>query len=442
MTVSRRALLRAATGPLLLRAGGLVTVAGAPLVAGCGSGGQAIEVFVVWSGGELAAFRQTVDEFSRQAGRQVRIVTVGQQAEELLRARLDANNPPDVAVVPLLSLIKEYARNGKLVPLDRSLSDGIPRNLRETVSVNGQLFGLWVKVAHKSLFWHRASTLSGVEPPLTWSDLVERVRRSAAAGRAPLSIGAADGWVVTDWFENVLASADDGDSYERLARGENLWESPAVSTTLTSLAQAWSVPRAFPDGPQRALLTQYEESVVDVLVKGRAELLLGADFVTAVVERFRTAGLVTEPPEVFRCPPLHGTDPPLIVSGDVATLTKDSPAGRELIRWLAHPSAFTAWIKLGGFLSPDITIPIEAYPTQLSRDLADQLRTSPNIHTDLSDQLGGRFGGGGSRGMFRILPKFFAAATAGGAAARDAVAQAQAELADAAKRTRSSEGRR
>lgn len=429
MTISRRALLKAA-GPLLLRTGGLVTVAGAPLATGCARPSDAIEVFVVWSGNELAAFRQIVDKFSKESGHQVQIVTVGQQAEELLRARLDAGNPPDLAVVPQLSLIKEYAQKGKLGRLPARLGEGIQDSLRATVTVDGELFGVWVKVAHKSLFWHRLSTLSG--GPSTWTGLVELVSRLARAGRAPLSIGAADGWVVTDWFENLLATVDGGDSYERLANGENLWESAAVHEALTSLAEVWSIPGAFPDGPQRALLTQYEESVVDVLVTGRAELLFGADFVSGVVGRFSGAGRVSEPAEVFRFPPLRG-ERPLIVSGDVAALTNPgSPAGQALIEYLAQPEAFSPWIRLGGFLSPSAAP--ESYPPGFSRDLAEQIRDSTNLHTDLSDQLGGRFGGGGSRGLFRILPKFFAEATAGGALARDAVGRAQRELADAARR--------
>jgi len=151
----------------------------------------------------------------------------------------------------------------------------------------------------------------------------------------------------------------------------------------------------------------------------------------AVRAALADAGVEVEEAEVFRFPPLRG-EPPLIVSGDVAALTYDSPAGRELIEWLAQPSAFRSWIELGGFMSP--SAPLDSYPPGLSRELARQLRDSRNIHTDLSDQLGGRFGGGGSRGLFRILPQFFAEATAGGALAREAVARAQAELADAARR--------
>jgi ABC-type glycerol-3-phosphate transport system substrate-binding protein len=432
--MSRRALLKLATGPLLLRVGGSVSVTSG-LAAGCARDQGGVEVFVIWGGAELNQFRRIMDDFSRDSGYPVRIVTVGEHVQELLRARLDANNPPDVAVVSVPSLIKEYAEGGRVVSLDPSLAKNVPQGLRDTVTVGGQLYGLWVKVAHKSLFWYRPSTLADVAPPGTWAELVDIVKRSAAAGRPPLSIGAADGWVVTDWFENILAGVDGGDVYERLARGENQWESDAVSEAFASLAEIWSVPGAFPDGPGAALLTEFEESVVEVFATRRAGLLYGGDFVASVIERFRQAGRVTELPATFRFPPLRGS-PPLVVGGDVAAVMTASPGGEELIRWLAEPSSLLGWVRFGGFLSPDRRIRPESYPTQLAQRLAEELQSADtHVHFDLSDQLGGRFAGGQGRGMFRILPEFFAGSTAS-SADRRAAKRAQTQLANAARLNR------
>ena len=256
LRTSGRTLLKA-VGPVLLRATGLVTVATAG-AGGCARDRGGVEVVVMWSGGELNAFRAVMDKFSQKSGHAVRIVSVGEQVHELLRARVDAGNPPDVAIVPLPGLIKAYARDNHVVPLDPTLAPDIRQDLRELVTVKGELLGLWVKVAHKSLFWHRESSLAGRAKPRTWCDLLEIITMWARSGRAPLSMGAADGWVVTDWFENVLASLDDGETYGRLALGANEWRSDRVHDALDRLAQAWSIEGAFPDGPARALLTQWE----------------------------------------------------------------------------------------------------------------------------------------------------------------------------------------
>jgi alpha-glucoside transport system substrate-binding protein len=433
MRTTRRGLLKAA-GPALLSTSGLVTMTGA--TAGCASNSDAVEVFVIWSGQELVAFRKVMEKFSQDTGHRVRVVTVGEHVQELLRARLDASNPPDVAIVSLPSLIKQYARQGLVKPLDRELSDSIPDALRDTVTIEGALYGVWVKVAHKSLFWYRPSALAGGAPPGTWAELMQLVETSANAGRTPLSIGAGDGWVVTDWFENALASADDGETYEQLARDENHWQSDVVRKALTHLAEMWSVPGAFPGGPQQALLTQYEESVIDVFASRRAGLVFEGDFVASVVERLRRAGRLQEEAKWFQFPPLPEQEqPPLVVGGDVAALLTGSSGAKELIEWLARPTSLFDWIQLGGFLSPNGTVPLHKYPTEQAR-LAEQLHNNaPSVRFDLSDQLGGRFAGGESRGMFQVLPEFFAAVSARGADRSAVVKRTQAQLDDMARRS-------
>jgi hypothetical protein len=417
---------------VLLRATAGVAAASAAL-AGCGRDQAGLEVFVMWSGGELAAFRETLRGFETESGHRVRVVPVGEQVTELLRARLDADNPPDLAIVPLPGLIRQYAACGRVVPLRPGLGAHTPAGLRDVVTLdNGDVVGLWVKAAHKSLFWHRPSTFPDGAAPKTWDQLVAFTERSVALGRTPLSVGAADGWVVSDWFENALVGVGGGAVYDQLAKGREVWDSDLVTTALNGLGRLWSIPAAFPDGPAQALLTQYEESVVQVFATRRAELVFEGDFVASVASRF--AGPTA--PRTFRFPPVSGP-PPLVVGGDVAALLNDTDAGRELIAWLDRGESMDPWITRGGFLSPNTTVPVERYPTELARASARQLATAEAVRFDLSDQVGGRLGGGQGRGMWRILQDFFRAVAGRrdvpGAVA-DAVEQAQAQLVEAGRR--------
>lgn len=426
--VTRRSLLKAA-GPLLLPAAGAVPLA----AAGCAARDDPVEIFVMWSGGELAAFLDTMDEFERETGRRTRTVPVGEQVRELLRARFNANNPPDLAIVPLPGLIREYARNGRVMELDPAAGRHIPASLNQTVTVDGRLYGLWVKAAHKSLFWYRPSALAGAGPPATWGELVSLLRRAAGAGQPPLSIGAADGWVLTDWFENVLAGLDGGATYQRLAAGEDLWASDVVTAALVRLAEVWSIPGVFPYGPRRALLTQFEESVFEVFAECRSAVVFEGDFVDAVIGRLNAAGRLCEEPETFRVPPVTGGPPPLVVGGDVAARMNDSEGSRELVEWLARPESLAGWIKRAGFLSPNRTVPIGTYPPGRGQQLAAELRAADQFLFDLSDQLGGRLSAGQGRGMTKILTEFFqSVATPGGHPDRP-VRAAQRRLVDAAR---------
>ncbi|HET8659435.1 MAG TPA: ABC transporter substrate-binding protein [Micromonosporaceae bacterium] len=402
--ITRRQVLAAATGPLLLRATGGVTVTSA--LASCGGRTAGVEVFVMWSGGELAAFRETLQHFHRESGLQVRVVPVGEQVNELLQARIDTDNPPDLAIVPLPGLIRDYAKRGHVRDLGSELGKDTPEGLRELVTMDdGMVAGLWVKAAHKSLFWHRGD----ISPPKNWAELVGLVTQRAFEGRTPLAIGAADGWVVSDWFENMLIAVGGGETYDQLARGQRAWKSPHVTTALEELARLWSVPDAFPGGAERALLTQYEESVAQVFATCRADLVFEGDFVGSVVSRF-----TRKPAKTFFFPPLS-TDQPLppVVGGDVAARFTDSRKAEELIRWLAEAGSMRPWISQGGFLSPNKQVPLDWYPNELTRKLAVQLYDANEVRFDLSDQLTGRLGGGQGRGMWRILQDFFGAVAAG-----------------------------
>lgn len=410
----------------MLKAAGGAAVAA---LAGCGREGDAIEVAVVWSGTELALFREVVRRYPAP----VRVISAGDNIDALLRARDRVGARPDVAILSRPGLVADYARDGRLEPLDATLGDSFDPQWTELVTVDGVLYGAWVKAAHKSLFWYLPSMLP--DPPRTWADLVSLVEDGARGGEpAPLAIGAADGWVLTDWLENLLAGYDDG-VYQRLADGAAEWDSWQVRTAFTALARIWGVPGAFPGGPRRALLTQHEESVIQVVGSRRARMLFEGDFVSVVAQRFQDDTDPADLPRTFRFPAFAGRRP-LVVGGDAAVVLHDSAGGHDLVRWLAGPDAFGPWLERGGFLSPNRNIPLAHYPAGLARELAGSIRApepESKLHYDLSDQLRGSLTGYDGLGTWKILQDFFAAVTVPRADVARAVDRAVAEL-DAATR--------
>src|SRR5262249_2751025 len=99
---------------------------------------------------------------------------------------------------------------------------------------------------------------------------------------------------------------------------------------------------------------------------------------------------------------------PLLVGGDAAVILKGSRYGRDLVAWLTEPDSFTPWIRAGGYLSPNLRIPKEAYRGGLTSQLADELQKPDGIlRFDLSDQLRGSLGGPGGLGIWKILQDFF-----------------------------------
>jgi hypothetical protein len=407
---TRRAVLAAAVGAV---------------AAGCTRSSGALEVAVVWSGSELALFRDVVRQYP---GRRVEVISAGDEIDALLRARDRVGARPDVAILPRPGLVAEYARDNWLEPLDRTLATRFANPWTQLLIVDGQLYGAWVKAAHKSLFWYLPSMLPS--PPRSWTGLLGMVESTAHGdGPAPLAIGAADGWVLTDWLENLLAGFADADLYRDLAAGQPFWNAWQVRSALSALAQIWSIPGAVAGGAQRALLTQYEDSVIQVTSR-RAVTVFEGDFVAGTVRQFQPPDAAEEP-RTFRFPGFGGRVP-LVVGGDAAVVLRDSPDGRDLVNWLTGPDAFLPWIAGGGFLSPNLTIPFERYPR---RDLAAEIRDpGDGLLFDLSDQLPGSLTGFDGQGIWKILQDFFAAVTARRADLKGAVDDAIDALNTAARR--------
>ncbi|RLP91235.1 extracellular solute-binding protein [Micromonospora sp. BL4] len=414
--VTRRTLLRAAA-------------AGATAAtAGCAGGTRSVQVAVVWSSDELDRFREVVAGYPGT----VHVVSAGNDIDAFLRARHLAGTSPDVAILPRPGLVTEYAERGWLSPVRPSNEYAVPPGLSDLLMTRGRRYGVWVKAAHKSLIWHLPSVLP--ETPGTWDELVTLTRTLGAlarrgSGPAPLAIGAADGWVLTDWFENVLADLTP-DAYDALAGSDADWQGRPVRDALDRLAELWSIDGAFPGGGRRALLTQYEESVIQVVRSRRAVMVFEADFTAEVIGTFRRG---PEEPETFPFPSARpGARGPLIVGGDAAVAFADARGGVELVEWLTRAESFQPWLRVGGYLSPNTTIPLGDYVDPVRRRLAEEMRAPGTLRFDLSDQLPGPFTGSDGLGIWRIMQDFFADVTDGVPAA-EAVRRATGQLAAAAR---------
>jgi alpha-glucoside transport system substrate-binding protein len=379
------------------------------LAAGCGIGRRGIRVAGVWSGWELTQFRKVLDAFPGRDSWDVSVQSAGDDIAALVGRRVAGTAAPNVALVPFPQLVRD--NRDHLVPLRPvTAADSAWDRL---LTFDGHLYGRWFKVAHKSLVWYRPDFLGPGGPPRTWDAWLALCRELAARGRPPLAIGAADGWVLTDWFENVLLGLDPA-TYRALAAGAAMWRHPSVRAALRRLGAAWSIPGLFPGGPERALETQFDQSLLDVFEYGRAAMAAGGDFALPYITQYTSA-----PPERikwFAFPAI--VKRPVLVGGDAAVLL--SPAttgGRQLVDWLATPQAAGSWAGQGGFLTINDPGRRVGYPRGLdARPLIDDVVAGSGdggtVTFDLSDQLGGRLAGADGRGSWKIFKDFFAEVTA------------------------------
>ena len=71
-----------------------------------------------------------------------------------------------------------------------------------------------------------------MEPPKTWDDLLTDAKTLQSSGVPAYSIGGADGWTLTDLFENIYLRQAGPDMYDKLATHEIPWTDQSVKDAL------------------------------------------------------------------------------------------------------------------------------------------------------------------------------------------------------------------
>src|SRR5690606_39622542 len=81
----------------------------------------------------------------------------------------------------------------------------------ELGTIDGTLYGVYYKVANKSVIWYRPDAFdeAGVRPPRTWEELHQVTRTLADAGVGTMAGPGADGGALTDWFESIYLRVAD-----------------------------------------------------------------------------------------------------------------------------------------------------------------------------------------------------------------------------------------
>ncbi|GLZ31801.1 sugar ABC transporter substrate-binding protein [Lentzea sp. NBRC 105346] len=374
--------------------------------------GQSVEVVGTWSGDEQKSFEKVLAAFKEKTGADVKYTPAGDELPTVLQTRVQGGTPPSVALVAQPGLVAQFVKAGSLKPLSAEVEQAVGSHnagvWKQLGSVDGKLYGVYFKAANKSAVWYseKAFAQVGATPPKTWDELVTTGKALADTGQAAVSVGGADGWTLTDWFENVYLRTAGPDMYDKLAKHEIPWTDPSVRKALDELAKLWGDRKLIAGDP---LQTEFPKSVIDVFGEpAKAAMVFEADFVASVIST-NTKAKVGEDAKFFPFPSVAGSKDAVVAGGDMAVQFKDDKASTELMKFLASPEAGKVWAPLGGFLSPNKDIPADAYPDDVTRDLAKRLvDAGDNVRFDMSDLAPAAFGGTKGAGEWKDLQDFLA----------------------------------
>jgi alpha-glucoside transport system substrate-binding protein len=371
-----------------------------------------VAVMGVWTGDEQASFEAVLEGFREQyPDVTVNYNPAGDQLPTVLSTAIEGGNPPDVATIPQPGLMRDLVGRGALQPLDFARED-IEENFAESWvdlgTVDGTLHGLFFKGANKSTIWYNVQAFedAGVEPPETWDALNEAAQTLNASGVTPYSIGAADGWTLTDLFENIYLRTAGPDLYDQLSDHEIPWTHESVTEALEVMRDVVGDPNLMAGGRDGALQTDFPTSVTQVFSEPpAAAMVIEGDFVGGVIRDSTDA----EPGEgfnVFTFPSIEDSPPAVMGAGDAVVLLTENEAAQALIRYLATPEAAQIWAERGGFSSPNRNLDTSVYPDEITQQTAGALGEAEIFRFDLSDLQPAAFGGTVGQGLFALFQDF------------------------------------
>ncbi|GHB21300.1 sugar ABC transporter substrate-binding protein [Streptomyces viridiviolaceus] len=375
--------------------------------------GETLEVAAVWTGAEQKNFKQVLAEFEKRTGAKVTFVPAQDPIINFLGSKIAGGQPPDVAMLPQPGAIKQAVDKGWAKPLGaeatKELAENYSQGWQDIGKVDGKSYGVYYKAANKSLIWYNAQVFenAGASEPKTWDELLTTAQTVYDSGVTPFSVGGADGWTLTDWFENIYLSQAGPEKYDQLAKHEIKWTDPSVKEALTTLAEIWGKKDYIAGGAKGALQTEFPASVTQTFTGGdqpKAGMVYEGDFVQVNIGE--TKAKVGTDAKVFPFPAVGGTAP-VVSGGDAAVILEDSKAAQALATFLASPDAATVHAKLGGYLSPNKNVDASAYPNDVQRKMAEALLAAgDDFRFDMSDQAPQAFGGTPGKGEWKALQDF------------------------------------
>ncbi len=371
-----------------------------------------ISVIAVWTGEEQKNFEAVLAGFHKKyPDVDVKYTSGGDNTPTILSTAVQGGNPPDVAALPQPGLLRDFAKKGALKPITFAKGT-ISKNYAPVWlglgTVNGKLYGLVFKGANKSTIWYnvKAFKQAGVQPPKTFDQLIKIAGTLKASGVTPFSIGGADGWTLTDLFENIYLRQAGPAKYDQLATHKIKWTDPSVTAALKTMAQVLGNSSYIAGGTSGALQTDFPTSVSQAFsTPPKAAMVIEADFVGGVIKSSTKAKARTGF-NVFPFPSVKGSPPSVVGAGDTVVMFKDNPASRALVSYLATPQAATIWAQRGGFSSPNKKVSRSAYPDEITKATALALAQAKIFRFDLSDLQPSSFGGTVGQGEFKLFQDF------------------------------------
>lgn len=373
------------------------TSPGASPSEGAGPLGGSISILATWTDAEEDIFKSMIQPWADANG--VTIEYEGtRDLNAVLTTRVEGGDPPDVAGLPGPGQMAQFARTGDLVELSDIIDlDAMRQSYNEgwiaDGTVDDQFVGIFIKVSVKGLIWYNPAQFeaAGYEVPDDWAGFEALVEQIKDDGTTPWGVGvesgAASGWPATDWIEDFVLRQSGADVYDAWWQGTQAWTSDEIRSAFEAFG-AWAASADYVAGGPNNVLNLNFGNGGDCLFTDPPGCYLHhqASFITGFFEdNFPDVAVAGETYDFFAMPgdAFNG----MTTGGDLFGMFNDTPQARSLMQYLTTAEAQRVWVEAGGAISPNTDVPLDAYPDDTSRRIADILNNTDVVRFDASDKM-------------------------------------------------------
>ena len=383
-----------------------------------GSSGSSVKGTVtfdgIWTGAEAQSFAKVIAAFNKQYPNvTIKYKPVGNNVPTVLATAIAGGHPPDMADIAQPGLVKQLAQQGKLKPITYAKST-IAANFapvwQQLGTVDGTLYALVFKAANKSLLWYNVPAFqqAGVTAPKTWDNLLKDAQTLKQSGTPAYSIGGADGWTLTDLFENIYLRTYGQQKYQQLSAHQIKWTDPSVTNALTMMGKILGDTGNLAGGTSGAIQNGFNDSVTNAFsTPPKGAMVFEGDFVAGVI----LSSTKSKPNTGFNATPFPAVKPgpnanAVEIGGDLFVTFRDTPAIEAFVKFLATGPAAEAWARLGGFGTGNKNVPASIYPDAITRATEAPIGKATAVVFDMSDEQPSSFGSTTGQGEWGIFQDF------------------------------------
>jgi alpha-glucoside transport system substrate-binding protein len=377
--------------------------------------GQTLTIWDAWNEpGDKAQWEAVLAYFEDATG-----VTVedgsSKNYEEQARIDIQAGSPSDITILPQPGLLADFAKQGKLVDLGDDTTKFVTENygagaswagLGQFEGPDGQKhqYAFPYKQEVKSLVWYVPDNFEemGYEVPQTWKEMIALQEQIKADGGTPWCIGiesgGATGWPATDWIEDIMLRTQPPEVYDGWVDNSIKFNDPRVVQAIETFGSIVKDDANVAGGTKSVVTTAFGDSPQGLFtVPPQCYLHRQASFITSFFPEGTKAGIDYD---FFYFPPMSDEHPelgkPVLGSGNLVTITKDTPAARAFIDFLETPIAHEIWMAApnSAFLSAHKGAKPEVYSSDALRAQGQILLSATTFRFDGSDLMPGPIGAG------------------------------------------------